>query len=75
MSYKTGRGNVAKKPAFSRHVFPMNDVSPDGDGGWSRHWLPKREGTRASGEDRRNPPSRPGVSQMTWKSEASTSPM
>ena len=19
----------------------MNDVNPDGDGGWSRHWLPK----------------------------------
>ena len=27
----------------------MNDASPGGDGGWSRHWLPKREGTHAVG--------------------------
>ena len=36
----------------------LHSKSPDGDGGWSRHWLPKR-GDPRSGEDRRNSPSPP----------------
>ena len=45
--------------AFTWPPHAMNDASPGGDGGWSRHWLPKR-GDPRSGEDRRNPPSPPG---------------
>ena len=46
---------------------------PGGRSGRSRHWLPKREGTHASGEDRRSPAlpaGRPG-SQTEQKTEQS----
>ena len=40
----------------------MNDASPGGDGGWRRHWLPKRGDPRQWGG-----PAEPSVSAMAYK--------
>ena len=36
-------------------------MRPDGDGGWSRHWLPKMEGTHAVGRTGGTLRPRPGA--------------
>ena len=43
---------------------------PDGDGGWSRHWLPKREGTHAVGRTGGNP--RPAQDYVIYEKMASS---
>ena len=47
-------GITFERPARESHSKdqPGNHIrktSPGGDGGWRRHWLPKREGTHAVG--------------------------
>ena len=44
----------------------INELRPDGDGGWSRHWLPK-EGTHAVGRTGGILRPRPGRVEVPWR--------
>ena len=50
--------------AFTWPPPAMNDASPGGDGGWSRHWLPKRGDPRQWGG-----PAEPSVPARAYKIE------
>ena len=62
-----GMSNIeldVREKRFSAHTEPGNHIrktSQGGDGGWSRHWLPKREGTHSVGRTGGTLRPRPGL--------------